>query len=214
MSFPTHTLYPILDQAWLDQSGFHISAEAVAQQFNTLQLPLIQLRSKGEAGAQWAFMQPWAAAFRRHAPNCRLIINDRVDIALALAADGVHVGQEDLPVAVCRQILGNQAWVGLSTHNAEEIALARQSGCDYIGFGPVHTTDTKQNTYRVQGYARLAEACHLAAHLPVIAIGGIGKDRITPCMQAGAAGVAMISALWRQEDWIERLTDAQHRVHK
>ncbi|MEG3638685.1 thiamine phosphate synthase [Magnetococcus sp. PR-3] len=214
MSFSPRGLYPILDQGWLDQSGFHVSPDEVASCFARLAIPVLQLRSKGEGGLQWSFMEPWFAAFRKTAPATRLIVNDRVDIALALKADGIHVGQDDLPVAVCRQLLGDQVWVGLSTHNEEEIQGALASGCDYIGFGPIHATGTKANTYTIQGYKRLTDACTTAGDLPLVAIGGIGLDEVSPCIEAGASGVAMISALWRHENWAQRLEDAQARTQR
>nr|CRH08036.1 Thiamine-phosphate synthase [Candidatus Magnetococcus massalia] len=206
-------LYPILDADWLEKSGFTATPQAVAAQFGHLQLPVVQLRCKRDGGAQYQFMSHWLEGFRQAAPQTVVIINDRLDIALALGADGVHVGQDDLPPAVCRQLLGPDRWLGLSTHNSEEIAQAHKAGVDYIGFGPVHSTATKGDTYDVQGYDRLSQACAEAGELPIVGIGGIELETIEPCLQAGVSAVAMISSLWRQ-DWQQRLEHAAQRIHQ
>ncbi len=121
------------------------------------------------------------------------ILNDHVDIAAAVRADGVHLGQDDLPIAVARRILGPEALVGISTHNLEQAKAAQNEGVDYIGFGPVYPTNTK-DAGPVRGIVRLA-AIAASVSIPVIAIGGMTKDTIGDVMSAGAGGAAVISAV-------------------
>ena len=120
-------------------------------------------------------------------------MNDHVDIAAAVGADGVHLGQDDLPIAAARRILGPEALVGISTHSLEQARAAQAAGADYIGFGPVYPTRTK-DAGAVQGLENLA-AVAAAVSIPVIAIGGITRDTIGDVMRAGAGGAAVIGAL-------------------
>ncbi len=121
------------------------------------------------------------------------ILNDHVDIAAAAGADGVHLGQDDLPIAVARRILGPEALVGISTHSLEQAQAAQNEGADYIGFGPVYPTTTK-DAGTAQGIKRLT-AIAAAVSIPVIAIGGMTRDTIGDVMSAGAGGAAVISAV-------------------
>jgi thiamine-phosphate pyrophosphorylase len=120
-------------------------------------------------------------------------LNDHADIAAAVGADGVHLGQDDLPIAAARRILGTDALVGISTHSLEQARAAQAAGADYIGFGPVFQTSTK-DAGEVQGLAKLS-AVSLAVSIPVIAIGGITRDTIGDVMKAGARGAAVIGAV-------------------
>jgi thiamine-phosphate pyrophosphorylase len=121
-----------------------------------------------------------------------LIINDHVDVALAVGADGVHLGQEDLPVWVARKLLGDTRIVGVSTHCLEQAVRAEQDGADYIGFGPIFETHTKQ-TGAPLGIGAIAEVKHQVG-LPLYAIGGIQRSHLPAIRAAGADGVAAISA--------------------
>lgn len=123
-----------------------------------------------------------------------LVVNDRVDIALAAGADGVHLGQTDLPIAAARA-LAPQLVVGVSTHNVEQVAAAITAGADYLGFGPVFATSTKQNPDPVQGVAGLRTAIAAAGKTPVVAIGGITADHARDVYAAGAAAICAISAV-------------------
>lgn len=126
------------------------------------------------------------------------LVNDRVDAALALAADGVHVGQEDLPAAVARQLLGPQAYVGVSARTPEQARAAEAEGADYLGTGSVFPTGSKENAIWIglEGLARVARA----TRLPVVAIGGVQAENAGACIRAGAAGVAVISAITLADD--------------
>ena len=122
----------------------------------------------------------------------RLLINDRLDVALAVGADGVHLGQTSLPVSTARQLLGPDKLIGVSTHSPDEITAAQ--GADFVVFGPVYFTPSKADYGQPQGLARLRQAVrHSPA--PVFAIGGIQADRIAAVRSVGAHGVALISAL-------------------
>lgn len=126
--------------------------------------------------------------------GCLFIMNDRVDIALAVDADGVHVGQEDLPLAAARQVLGPNKIVGVSTHDPEQAVEAERGGADYIGFGPLFGTMTKATGYTARGLDQLREIRALV-RLPIVAIGGITAERTPSALAAGANAVAMISDL-------------------
>ncbi|PTY03731.1 thiamine phosphate synthase [Opitutaceae bacterium EW11] len=123
-----------------------------------------------------------------------LIVNDRVDLALAVDADGVHVGQGDLPVAVVRRLLGPGKIVGLSiTHESQLEAVSREE-VDYLGVGPVYPTGSKSDAAPAMGIDALARIVRRSS-LPVVAIGGISLERAPAIFAAGAAGVAVVSAI-------------------
>ena len=128
-----------------------------------------------------------------------LIINDRVDIALASGADGVHLGQNDMPLAAARKLLGEDAVIGISANTVEEARDAESEGADYIGLSPVYSTPSKTDTdppIGLVGVGRLTEA----VSIPGIAIGGINRANATDIFLAGAAGIAVISAIMAAED--------------
>lgn len=159
---------------------------------------MVQLRAPGWKKRQWL-----AAAAELKAVldplGVPLIINDHLDVALAVDAAGVHVGQADLPVAVVRRLLGPHKLLGLSVSNAIELANAELVGVDYLGIGPVHPTDTKLDAAPATGLAQFAELVRATA-LPVVAIGGIQSGKCLPLLQAGAKGVAVVSAICGQCD--------------
>jgi len=124
-----------------------------------------------------------------------VIVNDRADLAVLAGADGVHVGEEDLPVAAARAVVGPDLLVGRSTRTLEEARQALAGGADHVGFGPIFATGTKRIEAAPRGLARLTEvAAGLGA--PVVAIGGIGLGQIGPVAAAGAAAAAVIGALF------------------
>lgn len=127
------------------------------------------------------------------------IINDRCDLALAVKADGVHLGQEDLPIADARRLLGSDRIIGLSTHNPEQVREAAALQPDYIGFGPIFGTTTKADHDPVVGLEGL-RAVRALTTLPIFAIGGISSQHVTNIMAAGADGVAVISAILKATD--------------
>ena len=159
---------------------------------------VLQLRMKGSgAGAMLATV----AALR---PLCRrrdavLIVNDRLDVALAGGADGVHLGQDDLPLSAARRLAPRGFLIGVSTHDEAQALAAVEGGADYLGFGPVFSTGTKANPDPVVGLAALAALCKRVA-IPVVAIGGISLDTVGEVVAAGAAAAAIIAAINRAFD--------------
>jgi thiamine-phosphate pyrophosphorylase len=127
--------------------------------------------------------------------DATLIVNDHPDIALAADADGVHLGQDDLPVKEARKIMGKNRIIGISTHTVEQARDADRDGADYIGFGPVFHTTTK-DAGRPKGIEMLREIKR-QVRIPVVAIGGITTENIRPVLEAGADAVAVASAMLR-----------------
>lgn len=133
-----------------------------------------------------------------HAAGGLLIINDRVDIAVAADTDGVHLGQDDLPLDVARRLLGPDRVLGASASYLEEVTPERLKGVDYLGFGALYPTDTKPNA-EFAGLELLRAVCERCP-VPVIGIGGVTVERVPEVMACGAAGVAVVSAIFRAED--------------
>ena len=127
------------------------------------------------------------------------IVNDRCDLALAVEADGVHLGQDDLPYAEARMLLGPGKIIGLSTHNAEQARQADKLKPDYIGFGPMFKPASKHNYDPVVGLEGLRQIRPFTS-LPIFAIGGIRADQVKAVLQAGANGIAVISAVLAAPD--------------
>jgi len=128
-----------------------------------------------------------------------LLINDRVDVALACGAAGVHLGQEDLPVADARRLLGKGRTIGLSVNTLPEALAAEASGADYIGLGPIFATATKVTALPVLGVEGVA-AVRAKVKLPIVAIGGVNEENARQLIEAGADGVAVVSALMNAPD--------------
>jgi thiamine-phosphate pyrophosphorylase len=127
------------------------------------------------------------------------IVNDRCDVAAAVGADGVHLGQEDLPIADARAILGPGKLIGISTHNLMQAVEAEAGGADYIGFGPIFPTATKEHPDPVVGVAGLREV-RAKVRLPIVAIGGINAGNISEVAAAGADCCAVVSAVLAAPD--------------
>ncbi|HEV2527963.1 MAG TPA: thiamine phosphate synthase [Thermomicrobiales bacterium] len=127
------------------------------------------------------------------------LVNDRVDLALALGADGVHLGVDDMPLDAARQVLGPAAIIGWSPETDEQTAMAAGRGADYLGVGPVFGTGSKADAGEPIGLDGLARRV-VAAGIPVVAIGGITADTAAGCLQQGASGIAVIGAILRSDD--------------
>lgn len=125
----------------------------------------------------------------------KIIINDRTDIALALKADGVHLGQDDLPLESARRILGEEVIIGFSTHNVEQALEAVSLPLDYIAIGPVFSTKTKENPDPVVGLQGLQRVRQAIGEIPLVAIGGVGFNNFQDVLQSGADSVALISSI-------------------
>lgn len=137
-------------------------------------------------------------------------VNDRAHIAAAVGADGVNVGQTDLPISAVRAILGPKAIIGVSCDNIEQAVQAELDGADYVGFGPVFPTSTKLDAGPVSGLETLRLVCARVA-LPVVAIGGIGASNIAEVAAAGAACAAVVSAIVRAPDMTTATIDLIRR---
>jgi thiamine-phosphate pyrophosphorylase len=138
--------------------------------------------------------------------GCRLMVNNRADLAWACDADGVHLGQADLPVKAARRLLGKSAIIGLSTHNREQFQAAVKEPVDYIAVGPVFPTETKPSDHPTVGL-ELLRSLALSSKLPVVAIGGIDLQRAPDVWRAGAKAVAVISDLFRTGHPQETIAD-------
>jgi thiamine-phosphate pyrophosphorylase len=126
-------------------------------------------------------------------------VNDRLDVAIAAGADGVHLGDDDLPVAIARRLAPRPFLIGRSVDNAEQAVAAVAEGADYVGFGPIYPTAAKSDTGAVVGPDGLVPVRH-AVGVPIVAIGGIAPGRAAPAIRAGANGVAVISAITLSQD--------------
>lgn len=153
----------------------------------------VQLREKDLGGRELFRL---AEAMRRLTARykARLLVNDRVDVAYAAGADGVHLGGGSIPVGEARTLLGTRALIGRSAHGLGELAAAERDGADFATFGPVYATPSKAAYGPPAGVAALAAACARAT-VPVFALGGVGPGNMTETLKAGAFGIAVISAV-------------------
>ena len=184
-SFRLPRVYPLTD--------VQLSGLSHAEQVRLLSLggaTLVQLREKQMAGLQ--FYEQARAAVAAGVP---LIINDRVDIALAVGAHGVHLGQDDMPPEAARRLLGDKAVIGYSTHNVEQAKKALTLPIDYIAIGPIFTTSSKTNPSPTLGLEGLRAVREAVGNAQLVAIGGISHSTAHAVIEAGADSVAVISAL-------------------
>ncbi len=189
-SFRLPRVYPITDTLISGLSH----AEQVAL-FADGGATLVQLRDKRASGSQF-YEQAKAALAVAAARGVRLVINDRVDVALALGAVDVHLGQDDLPPEAARRLLGDDVVIGFSTHNLNQALEAATWPIDYVAIGPVFPTATKGNPDPVVGLEKLRVIRDAIGERQLVAIGGITPANAREVIGAGADSVAMISGLW------------------
>ncbi len=146
-----------------------------------------------------------------HELGARFIINDRCDLALAVDADGVHLGQGDLPLDLARKVMGPERLIGISTHNPAQVLAATAGQPDYLGFGPVFKPGSKSDHDPVVGIEGLT-AIRSLTPLPIFAIGGITLHDVEEVIHAGADGVALISAILKAPDIRQAVTDFVSRL--
>lgn len=193
-------LYPITDA--------RLSGLSHAEQVSRLSAGgarLVQLREKHQWPREFYTEAVEALRVARRA-GTRLIVNDRADIALAIGADGVHLGQDDLPPEAARRLLGQDAVIGFSTHNLEQALAAALLPIDYLAIGPIFATSSKGNpdpTVGPEGLMRVREA---VGPLPLVAIGGINPENMREVLAAGADCVAVISTLLSEPTEIRERT--------
>jgi len=197
MSFELPPIFPITDT--------RLSGLSHAEQVRRLiagGATIVQLRDKSLAPRE--FYREAATSLQiARASGVPLIINDRVDIALALGADCVHLGQSDLAPEHARRLLGDEAIIGLSIHNLEQAKLAVNMPITYLAIGPIFATSTKKNPDPVVGLEGLRVARAATTHLPLVAIGGINRGNARQVIQAGADSVAVIGDLLARDSQID-----------
>jgi thiamine-phosphate pyrophosphorylase len=207
-------LYPILDTESLNARG--ISWTAAAAAFLNGGAGILQFRHKSHWSREAFDSARQVAALCREA-GAVLIVNDRADIAMLLDA-GLHVGQDDLPPRDARKLMGSDAIIGFSTHSAGQLSIAGGEVVDYVAFGPVFTTVSKQNPDPVVGLDELRR-CRGLVEKPLVAIGGITLDNALDVLRAGADSLAVIGGLLplastaqslrqRMEQWQQLVTTA------
>jgi thiamine-phosphate pyrophosphorylase len=193
-------LYPITDA--------RLSGLSHAEQVRRLSAggaTLIQLREKHLAAREF-YSEAEEALRVARSLGVRVIINDRVDIALALSADGVHLGQDDLPPEAARALLGERAIIGFSTHSLEQAKKAAHLPVDYLAIGPIFETSSKENPDPVVGLDGLRRVRQAIGEIPLVAIGGIRLENVRETLKAGADSVAVISLLLSEPAKIESRT--------
>jgi thiamine-phosphate pyrophosphorylase len=194
MQMPDFSLYLITDR---HQTCGRSLSEVVRQALDG-GVKAVQLREKDLPGAE---LHRLAAELRRLTSDyaAGLIINDRLDIALAVEADGVHIGINSLPVAAARRVLGQGKLIGYSAHGIDEALRAQADGADFVTFGPVYATPSKAAYGAPCGVVKLAEAAS-AMEIPVIGLGGVTQANITEALSANIQGIAVISAVLAAAD--------------
>ena len=186
-------LYAVTDRSWVGKQSLLEQVESALKGGVTC----VQLREKNldaEAFLEEA-LQVKELCRRYHVP---FLIDDNVDVAIRCQADGVHVGQEDMAVAEVRKRVGDGMMIGASAHNVDEAVKAQQDGADYLGVGAVFSTSTKSDA-RPLPKSVLFDICQ-AVTIPVVAIGGIGKENILSLSGSGVDGVAVVSAIFGAKD--------------
>ncbi len=205
MKLKLPTIYPITD--------IRISGISHTEQVRRLVAggaQFVQIREKQLLPDEW-YEDAKEAVRVAHSAGCKVIINDRCDLAIMTGADGVHLGQDDLPVPEARKLLGESTIIGLSTHSISQVATALTQPLDYIAVGPIFSTTTKADPDPVVGLDLLRSAASMSGDIPVVAIGGIDESRITSVLDAGAATAAIISWLISDADSITaRMANLRH----
>jgi thiamine-phosphate pyrophosphorylase len=189
-------LYPLTDTQLS-----RLSHAAQVMQLTEGGARLIQLRDK-HLSPRELLPKFEAALSAASVSEARIIINDRVDIALALGAAGVHLGQDDLPPVAARKLLGPEAIIGFSTHSLKQAKLAVQLPVSYIAIGPIFPTSSKTDSENVVGLEGLRQVRDVVGDMPLVAIGGITLENAATVIDAGADAVAVISALFAEHSAI------------
>ena len=186
-------LYAVTDRSWLNGQTLYEQVEQALKGGVTL----VQLREKG-VGAEQFLQEARQIQQLCHRFGVPLIINDSIEVALAVDADGVHLGQDDANAAQARQLLGKDKIIGISAHNVQEALQAVQDGADYLGSGAVFGSGTKTNVSTLP-MQTLREICS-AVPIPVVAIGGITEQNLQRLSGSGISGAAVVSAIFAQEN--------------
>ena len=199
------SLYAILDKEYTKERSLTQLAEEAIQGG----AGILQLRNKISASDEFYSDALKIREVTQHF-KIPLIINDRLDIALAVKADGVHLGQDDLPLPEARKLLGNKMILGASVHDHEEFEIALKGNPDYWGVGTIYPSSSKTELQSTG--IKIIEQLRLKTRLPLIAIGGIAVENLEPAIRAGADGVAVISDLFAKQDIRGRAKEFDKRV--
>jgi thiamine-phosphate pyrophosphorylase len=200
-------LYPIIDTSVCSARG--LDPETVADACFAGGARILQLRDKNGSSAAFLALADRLVQ-RGHVCDARVVVNDRADVARLSGAWGVHVGQEDLYVRDVRRIVGAAAVVGISTHDERQIDAALETDATYVAVGPIFGTVTKDTGYTARGLDLIRYATGRGK--PIVAIGGIALDRVEAVVEAGAAGIAVISDLLTTGDPEARTRDFIARI--
>ncbi|RGI30336.1 thiamine phosphate synthase [Melissococcus sp. OM08-11BH] len=187
------TLYVVTNSDGLSDEAFIEKVEQACQNGVTL----VQLREK-KASTQEFYQKALAIKKVTDKYHVPLIINDRVDVCLAVDADGVHIGDDELPVDVTRRLIGPDKWLGVSAKTAKRALEAKEQGVDYLGVGAIFPTKTKENAPTTD-ISILQEIIH-TSQLPVVAIGGIKEDNMHKLNETDISGVAIVSDIMQADD--------------
>lgn len=204
------TLYLVLDPVLCDGINGMVNTTKFAVENG---VTAVQLRSEQEySGRNW---YKAAQALKEVLIDTQvpLLINDHIDIALAVDADGVHVGQSDLPVEVARQLIGEDKWLGLSVSNYSQLERVPWQLVDYLGIGPIYPTSTKKDAAKAIGIAQLTELVK-AKRCPAVAIGGIGANNLTEVIRTGIEGIAVVSAICGQGNIAKATSDLIRKIRE
>jgi thiamine-phosphate pyrophosphorylase len=192
MTFSLPKVYPITDISITKLSHLEQVERLIAGG-----VKFIQLRDKNSTPNDFYKAAKAVIDFTR-GKDVKIIINDRVDIALVIKADGVHLGQDDLPPENARRILGEKAIIGFSTHNISQAIEAIKMPLDYIAIGPIYATSTKENPDPMVGLEGLKIVRQAIGDFPLVAIGGINSENANEVLRNGADSVAVISQILRE----------------
>ncbi len=201
------TVYAVTDRAWTGEKSLMEQVKEALEGGITF----LQLREKKLS--KEAFLQE-AKEMKQLAEKYKVpfVINDNIEIAQKSGADGVHVGQDDMPVEEVRKILGEDKIIGVSAHNVEEALKAQKGGADYLGVGAVCQTATKSDA-SVVSMEEMKKICE-SVSIPVVAIGGIHKDNLSMLENTGVDGIAVVSAIFAAKDIKEAARELFEKVSK
>ena len=194
-------LYPIVDDALLRLH--QVTAGRLAEELKAAGVAMLQYRNK--VGGSQSILRDSAVIWEVFAGSgCRLMLNDRADLVVLAGFDGVHVGHDDLSPEDARRVVGAERWVGVSTHDEEQVRIADATSADYVAVGPVFATGTKLDAEPVIGLDGVRRARGLTKK-PLVAIGGITLANARGVIEAGADSVAVISGLFVEGETVEKV---------
>lgn len=200
-------LYAVTDRSWTKEQTIFQQVEETLKGGTTF----LQLREKNLSDEEF---KSEAEEIKKICAEYKVpfVINDNVELAKEIDADGVHVGQDDMNASNVRQIIGNDKILGVSVQTVEQAILAEKQGADYLGVGAVFSTSTKSDAVEVP-YEMLQKICS-AVKIPVVAIGGINKSNIKNLAKSGICGIAVISAIFAEKNILEATKELKNIVKK